>query len=256
MDRSLAMQVARDDLRRVRVVEASPAEPGPGEVLFEVERFGVSANNVTYAQLGDALRYWDLFPAEAGWGQIPAWGYLRAVASRAGEVEAGRRAFGLCPMSTHVLLRPGRGDAAGFRDASIHRSAVSPVYNSYFWADGDQPDRRADDGLTVLRPVFWLSFTLDHHLARNGALFSGVVITSASSKAAISQRYTSALTGFAESATWLAIETARGIDEAARLYQRVLDNSSPPAVGHIVDLSAAPRVPPHQAEAGPLAERT
>jgi Protein of unknown function (DUF2855) len=376
MDRSLALQISRDDLRRVRVLETSPAEPGPGEVLFAVERFGVSANNVTYAQRGDALRYWDLFPAEAGWGQIPAWGYLRAVASRAGEVEAGRRAFGLCPMSTHVLLRPGRGDAAGFRDASIHRSAVSPVYNSYFWADGDQPDRRADDGLTVLRPVFWLSFTLDHHLARNGALFSGVVITSASSKAAIglgyllrrrgvaavgltsprhvgfveetsvydrvvgydqlgalaalagsrpvlvdiagnsalrqqidhhmggrltsvlaagrthrdgspassgvpddgtgmfsapqqirdlsrqwgwhvlSQRYTSALTGFAESATWLAIETARGIDEAARLYQRVLDNSSPPAVAHIVDLSAAPRVPPHQAEAGPLAERT
>jgi hypothetical protein len=353
MDRSLALQVSRDDLRRVRVLETSPAEPGPGDVLFAVERFGVSANNVTYAQLGDSQRYWDIFPAETGWGQIPAWGYLRAVASRSGEVEAGRRAFGLCPMASHVLLRPARGDAAGFRDASIRGSAVSSVYASYFWADGDPADRRTGDTLTVLRPVFWLSFTLDQHLADHDPQTSGAIITSASSKAAIglahllrgrgvaavgltsprhagfaeetsaydhvvtydrlgvlaglagsrpvlidiagdvalrqeivrhlagrltslivagrthlapgdetdlfsapdqivelsrrwgwpvlSRRFTSALTGFAGSATWLTIETARGIDGAARVYQRILDDDSPPAVAHIVDVfSAAP----------------
>jgi uncharacterized protein DUF2855 len=357
VDRSLALQVSRDDLRRVRVVETGPAEPGPGEVLFGIERFGLSANNVTYAQLGDTLGYWDLFPAEAGWGQIPVWGYLRVVASGRGEVEVGRRAFGLCPMSTHALLRPGRVDTAGFRNAPARRSAVSSVYGSYFWADGDRPDSRPDDALIVLRPLFWLSFTLDNHLAENGTLASGVVITSASSKAAIglgyllrrrgvpaigltsprhagfvektsvcdrvvtydhldalvalagsrpvlidiagrgalrqeidgqmagrltsvlvagrthpaasgapddetdlfsapqqildlsrkwgwpvlSQRFTSALNGFAESATWLAVETARGIDGAVRVYQGVLDNSSPPATAHIVDLEEGPR---------------
>jgi len=73
----------------------------------------------------------------------------------------------LCPMATHVLLRPDRGDAAGFRDASIRGSAVSNVYASYFWADGDPADRRTGDTLTVLRPVFWLSFTLDQHLAEH-----------------------------------------------------------------------------------------
>ena len=182
---TLSLQVARDDLRRVRVAETSPAEPGPGEALFRVERFGVSANNVTYALLGDRLRYWDLFPAETGWGQIPVWGYLRAVASRSGEVEPGRRAFGLCPMSTRVLMRPDRGDAAGFRDASVSRSAVSGVYNAYFWADGDSPGSRTGDLLVVLRPLFWLSFTLDNYLAESDGLTSGAVITSASSKAAI-----------------------------------------------------------------------
>ena len=182
---TLSLQVARDDLRRVRVAETSPAGPGPGEALFRVERFGVSANNVTYALFGDELRYWDLFPAETGWGQIPVWGYLRAVASRSGEVEPGRRAFGLCPMSTRVLMRPDRGDAAGFRDASAARSAVSGVYNAYFWADGDSPGSRIGDLLVVLHPLFWLSFTLDSYLAENGRLTSGAVITSASSKAAI-----------------------------------------------------------------------
>ena len=53
------------------MTRAEVGPPPPGEVLFEVERFGFSANNVTYALLGDALRYWDLFPAEPGWGQIP-----------------------------------------------------------------------------------------------------------------------------------------------------------------------------------------
>jgi len=183
--KALSLQVARDDVHRVRVAETSPAEPGPGEALFEVERFGVSANNVTYALFGDELRYWDLFPAETGWGQIPVWGYLRAVASRSGEVETGRRAFGLCPMSTHVLMRPDRGDAAGFRDASVCRSAVPGVYNAYFWADGDSPGSRAGDLLVVLRPLFWLSFTLDCYLAEHDGLTSGAVITSASSKAAI-----------------------------------------------------------------------
>jgi hypothetical protein len=183
--KALSLQVARDDVHRVRIAETSPAEPGPGEALFRVERFGVSANNVTYARLGDKLRYWDLFPAETGWGQIPVWGYLRAVASRCAEVEAGRRAFGLCPMSTHVLMRPDRGDAAGFRDASVRRSAVSGVYNAYSWADGDSPGSRAGDLLVVLRPLFWLSFTLDNYLAEHDGLTPSVVITSASSKAAI-----------------------------------------------------------------------
>jgi hypothetical protein len=356
VDRSLALHVSRDDLRRVRVVEVGPPEPAPGEALFRVERFGLSANNVTYALLGDELGYWDLFPAETGWGQIPVWGYLRAVASRSGEVAAGRRAFGLCPMATHVLLRPGRGDGAGFRDTSVHRSAASSVYGSYFWADGEPSGRPADDALVVLRPLFWLSFTLDNHLAEGGALPSDVVVTSASSKAAIglahllrrrgvpaigltspqhvsfaeetsvydgvvgydqldalatlagsrpvlvdiagnpalrqevgrqmagrltsvlvagrthqddnpasgdlfsapeqirdlsrrwgwhvlSQRFTAALHGFTESATWLTIETSHGIDGAARVYRRVLGNDSPPALAHIVDLAAEPHDP-------------
>lgn len=357
-DKSLSLQVARDDLRRVRVVESNPAEPGPGGVLFQVERFGLSANNVSYALLGDRLGYWQFFPAGAGWGQIPVWGYLRAVVSRSSEVEVGRRAFGLCPMSTHLLMRPGRGDAAGFRDTSAHRSAVSSVYNVYFWADGGDAGSRIDDALVVLRPLFWLSFTLDDYLAERDGAASGVVVTSASSKAAIGlahllrqrgvpaigltspqhtrfaeglslyeavvaydqldalttlagtrpavvdiagnpslrqmigrrlagrlasvvvagsthwggspasgglpgeqsefffapqrirqlsrtwgwptleQRFAAALRQFAETATWINVETAHGIDGALHVYRQVLDNTAPPAVAHLIDLAA------------------
>jgi hypothetical protein len=176
-------EVDRRDLGVTRVVETETGPPGDGEVLFQVERFGLSANNVTYAVLGDALRYWDLFPADPGWGRIPVWGYLRVRSSRVPGIEAGRRAFGLCPMATQVVLRPERHGRATFTEGSPHRSGLASVYNVYSWADTATPG--TDDALVVLRPVFWLSFTLDDYLSRQAPDVRTVIVTSASSKAAI-----------------------------------------------------------------------
>jgi hypothetical protein len=185
VNKRVSVLVARDDLGMARIVAAAALSPLEGEVLFEVERFGLSSNNVTYALLGDRLRYWDLFPAAAdGWGVVPVWGYLQAVGSSHPDVEIGRRAFGLCPMSTQLVMRPDRVGLAGFRDMAAHRAALPAVYNAYFWADGDAGDRRAEDLLAVLRPVFWLSFTLDAYLADHHGSARLAVITSASSKAA------------------------------------------------------------------------
>jgi hypothetical protein len=185
VNKTVSLLVAPDDLGTARIVETGRPSPAEGEVLFEVERFGLSSNNITYGLLGDRLRYWDLFPAAAvGWGLIPVWGYLRAAASSHAGVAVGRRAFGLCPMSTHLVMRPDRVDPAGFRDLAAHRVALSPVYNAYFWVDDDAADRRADDLSLVLRPLFWLSFTLDAYLADCNRGRGRVLITSASSKAA------------------------------------------------------------------------
>jgi hypothetical protein len=176
-------EVDRGDLRVTRIAETETRPPRDGEVLFEVERFGLSANIVTYARLGDVLRCWDLFPAGAGWGRIPAWGYLRVRSSRVPGIEAGRRAFGMCPMATDVTLRPERTGRTTFTEGSAHRSGLAPAYNVYAWADAVAPG--ADDALVVLRPVFWLSFTLDDYLSRAGHAGRAVIVTSASSKAAI-----------------------------------------------------------------------
>ncbi len=357
--KTVSMQVARTDLRSARLVEGEVAAPAPGEALFAVERFALSGNNVTYAHLGDQLGYWDLFSREAGWGVIPVWGYLRAVDTRSPQVDLGRRAFGLCPTSTHLLMHPDRADTAGFRDASIHRSSVSGVYNAYFWAEDDSTDPATADLMMVLRPVFWLSFTLDDYLTEHHPLARHVAVTSASSKAAIGlahllrqrgvptigftsrahadfvhhlsvydqvasyeelatafktpigvsvlvdiagnpalrqtilgltgpleallvaggthwdgdpatpadstaaggfffapqriheltsrwgwpaveERYTTALEHFADTATWLAITEAHGLDGALRTYRHILENNSDPAAAHLVDLTSPP----------------
>lgn len=177
------LEVSRGDLGVTRMAAAGTGPPRAGEALFTVERFGLSANNITYAALGDTLRYWDLFPAEPGWGRIPVWGYLRVRSSRVPGIEPGRRAFGLCPMATEVTLRPARAGEAAFAEGSAHRSGLASAYNVYSWADAAAPG--TDDVALVLRPVFWLSFTLDDHLSRQVQRARPVIVTSASSKAAL-----------------------------------------------------------------------
>ena len=80
-------------------------EPGEGQALLRVERFGLTANVITYALAGDTIGYWRFFPAsEDGWGRIPAWGFAEVVG---GDVlEPGERLFGYLPMASHVLLSP------------------------------------------------------------------------------------------------------------------------------------------------------
>jgi hypothetical protein len=249
-------EVDRGNLRHTRITGTQARPPRDGEVLFEVERFGLSANNVTYALLGDALRYWDLFPAGAGWGRIPAWGYLRVRSSRVPGIEAGRRAFGMCPMATEVTLRPGRAGRATFTEGSAHRSGLAHAYNVYAWADAAAPG--ADDALVVLRPVFWLSFTLDDYLSRAGHAGRAVIVTSASSKAAIGLAHLLAARGVPvvglTSADHQPFAAGLGIYEQVIPYQHAGDVPAAGAV--LVDIAgnAALRGQIERAQPGQLAE--
>ena len=76
--------VQRDDLRRTKIAAAPGAGERPlepGRVLLKVERFGFSANNITYATLGEVMSYWDFFPGPSGWGRVPVWGFATVVRS-------------------------------------------------------------------------------------------------------------------------------------------------------------------------------
>ena len=53
-----ALEVTRDDLTRTTLLELEVPEPAPGEAVLRVDRVGLTANNVTYAVLGSAFRYW------------------------------------------------------------------------------------------------------------------------------------------------------------------------------------------------------
>ena len=144
---------------------------------MRVERFGLSSNNVTYATQGDRLGYWQVFPAPDGWGRIPAWGYARAVASRSPALAEGQLVFGFVPMGGHFTVSP-RPHRIGFVDAAPHRAGLSPVYNLYLPAAGEE-----DDAALVMRPLFGTSLVLDWRLSDAG--FDGartVILTSASSK--------------------------------------------------------------------------
>ena len=80
---SWILAVDRDDLARTTLLEQAVPEVGDGDALLRVDRVGVTANNVTYAVLGKAFRYWDFFPTAPGWGVVPLWGFAEVVASAA-----------------------------------------------------------------------------------------------------------------------------------------------------------------------------
>jgi Protein of unknown function (DUF2855) len=183
---SWSLAIARDDLSRTALLAGTVPDVQDGEALLRVDRVGVTANNVTYAVLGDSFHYWDFFPTEPGWGLVPLWGFAEVVASAAEGVETGGRVYGYLPPASHLVVRPGRADARGFRDASPHRAALPSTYNAYALTTGDPAYEADREDLQVLyRPLFFTSFMLADHLQDNG--FFGaqvVVVSSASSKTA------------------------------------------------------------------------
>ena len=186
-----ALAVARDDLSRTSLLQGTVPKVGEGEALLRVARVGVTANNVTYALLGESFRYWDFFPTESGLGVVPVWGFAQVVASRADGVQVGGRVYGFLPSGSHLLVRPGRADARGFRDASPHRQTLPSPYNVYALTTGDPAYVADEEDLLVLyRPLFFTSFMLADQLEDNGYFGASVLaLSSASSKTAYSAAF-------------------------------------------------------------------
>jgi hypothetical protein len=183
--------VKREDLRDCRVAESDALEVGPGQALLRIESFGLTANNVTYAVMGEAMSYWDFFPAEDGWGRIPVWGFAEVERSEAEGVEAGTRIYGYLPPSSHLLVEPASVNVKGFVDGSPHRAPLPSAYHRYL-ATGEDPFYREDseDIQMLLRPLFFTSFLIDDQLAEEDLTGRGpIVISSASSKTAIAAAF-------------------------------------------------------------------
>ena len=178
--------VAKNDLHSCRFEDAAALEPGPGQALLRVDAFGLTTNNITYAQFGDAMSYWSFFPAQDGWGRVPVWGFAEVSASGVPELEVGMRVFGYLPPSSRLLVAPAHVSAHGFTDASAHRQALPGAYNRYASTSADQLyDAEHEDEQLLLRPLFLTSYLIDDFL--DEADFFGadtVVLSSASSKTA------------------------------------------------------------------------
>jgi hypothetical protein len=191
MDASWTFAVARDDLSRTTLVHGATPEPADGEAVLRVDRVGLTANNVTYAVLGDSMRYWRFFPPGPRglgeeWGLPPLWGFAEVIASTVAQVVPGQRVYGYLPPAAHLVVRPDRVDESGFRDGSAHRAELPSPYNAYRSVTGDPVYQAAHEDLLILfRPLFFTSFMLADQIADcdfHGA--SSLVVSSASSKTA------------------------------------------------------------------------
>jgi hypothetical protein len=182
--------IKRDDLHECRLAESVAPVLEPGQALLRVESFGLTANNITYAVFGEAMSYWDFFPAEQGWGRMPMWGFATVERSAAEGMTEGRRAFGYLPPSSQLVVTPIVNDG-GFIDGAAHRAPLPAVYQSYSFTDADPFYRVETEALQMLlRPLFFTSFLIDDQLADDGLTERGpILISSASSKTAIAAAF-------------------------------------------------------------------
>ncbi|MEQ1928955.1 MAG: DUF2855 family protein [Parvularculaceae bacterium] len=217
-------QVAKNSLSKTRTVRRPAPALQPGEVLARVDRFALTANNITYGVVGERIGYWKFFPADDGFGIIPVWGFADVVESASPDIEPGERLYGYFPMATHLVLKPGKVAKERLLDVSAHRSDLPTVYNSYARVRAEAHfDPAMEDLRMLLFPLYATSFCLFDFLIDNkwfGA--EQALIVSASSKTAIGLAY--ALKADRASPRRVGLTSARNAErvKSLRLYDDVV----------------------------------
>ena len=179
-----ALWVDRTEIAKTKQVTTLIAPLAEGDVLVAIDRFGLTANNVSYAVTGDSLNYWQFYPAEGNWGIVPVWGCGTVIQSNCGDIPEGERLWGYFPMASHAVLTPGSIHTDYFMDVAERRRELSLIYNQ-FRRTAAEPAflQKMETERCLLFPLFMTSYLIYDYLIDNS--FFGaqqVVIGSASSK--------------------------------------------------------------------------
>ena len=211
-------QISKTDFAKHRIVGAqlrvlaTATAIEEGEILVKIDRFAITANNITYAVLGDKMGYWQFFPVAEdalNWGVLPVWGFADVVQSKTDGVAVGERLFGYFPPAATLKMCPVRATANRFFDGALHRAALPPGYNSYSRVLAEVGyDRAFDNVRMLLWPLHMTSFCLGD-LLHSRSYFDAkqVVILSASSKTSIGLAY--ALQGDTAAPPTVAVTSAK-----------------------------------------------
>lgn len=187
-------RIDRTDIRRAELVEVEPRPLEDGDVEVRLRRFALTANNMTYALLGNgyvasvaAPGYFEYFPTTEGKGLLPVWGIAEVSASRCDDLAVGVPLYGFLPLASHWVLSPGAVEAHSFRDETARRSELPAVYNHYTLV-GETGDFEPRDShlWVVFRPLLRTGYLIADAL-RSQAYHSAarVLFLSASSKTAM-----------------------------------------------------------------------
>ncbi len=221
---SQQISVARSAIAAATLDDLSAPILAPGQALLKVDQFAVTANNVTYAALGEAFGYWDFFPADEGRGIVPVWGHATVADAGDTGLAAGERVYGYLPMAKHLVVTPARLSDGGFTDGAAHRAARASVYNQYRRLAGD-PGHVAggEDVRAVFEPLFLTAWLIEAMFRREtwfGA--QRLIVTSASSKTAMALAHVAR--AMSPDIERVGLTSARNIGfvEGTGLYDRVL----------------------------------
>ena len=195
---------------------------GDGEILVQIEQFAYTANNITYAVVGDMIGYWKFFPPTGdgetqGWGVIPVWGFANVVESNVPDVPVGERLFGYFPPAKYLKIKADHISEKKLIDVSEHRSKLPSGYNIYYRVLNEKGYDRANDyARMVLYPLHLTSFCLwDAMQDKDWYGAQQVIVLSASSKTSTGLGY--ALKFDDSSPQCIGITSKRNLDQVKSL---------------------------------------
>ena len=155
-----------------------------GEIRVDVERFGLSSNNVSYAATGDMLGYWAHFSNQEDWGVVPVWGFAIVVESNTPDIAEGERIFGYMPMASQAIFRPTNISSLCFTDAVEARAGLHPWYTRLYRCPNDPAF--IEDHMEIQQSLWALLMTGWMMAEELKGKVDCVYLSSASSKTAIS----------------------------------------------------------------------
>jgi len=185
------IHIERANIQNIEVITTdTPTDLSDGQVLLQIDQFALTANNISYAHSGEALRYWDFFPTgRDGWGILPVWGFADVVASASDDIAVGERVYGFLPLSSHLVVDAVKISGSGFSDGALHRASLNGVYNRYVRVKNAE-GYESEHINALLRPMFLTSFLLDDFIRDNDTFgASQIIVSSASSKTAYGMAY-------------------------------------------------------------------
>ena len=247
----LEFQVNKHNLTESRLVEVEFDPNGPltdGELVLKIDKFGFSANNITYGAIGEQLGYWQFFPPggdqAGGWGMLPVWGFADVIASAVDGVEAGERLFGYFPPTSFLKMANVKTSPFTLVDGAEHRAKLPPGYNTYRRVHAEPGYNKAMDNLRMLLwPLHITSFCLWDSLQDKKWLGAEqVVVVSASSKTSLGLGY--ALADDPSSPRSIGLTSSRNLEwvEQLGIYRSVVSYEDLSAIDNqrstvIVDMS-------------------
>jgi hypothetical protein len=179
------IEVARAAPAQTRQRRCAAPSLAPGEVRLATAEFALTANNATYALLGERFRYFDFFPTDdRAYALVPVWGYAQVVESACPGVEFGEWLYGFLPMASQWVIAPTRLSASRLFDGAAARAELPAVYQ---WLQRPGRDGDCLDPLQpVLQPLAQTAFLLREHVASlDPSGTRPLLFSSASSKTAL-----------------------------------------------------------------------
>ncbi|KAI8914662.1 hypothetical protein EDD86DRAFT_216791 [Gorgonomyces haynaldii] len=178
--------IDKNDLKKTFVEQRDLPPLVDNQILLEIDRLAVTANNATYVALGNTYQYWDFFPSgNPKFGVMPCWGFATVVDSKS-QIQKGERIFGYFPTATHCIFDVDVLHQTNFivRRPQLPRDRI--VYHNYVRCKYDPSYKKENESLCALFWPLWATSYFVVDCLQENAFFGAkqVIVTSASSKTA------------------------------------------------------------------------